>query len=195
MLSKGKILKPSFILDKPLIIGVTGHRELCITELPYYREQIRNFLIALLQINRNIVIYSSLTDGADRLIVQEGIQLNISFIAVLPLNISLYSNDFNVASMIEFETLLLKADRIKIMPVLNNSNNGKISVYGPARDKQYERAGRYVVNKSKVILAVWDGEHTGLTGGTSETIKYCMKKKVLDLYCLPVKRNITIRNK
>jgi hypothetical protein len=40
------------------------------------------------------------------------------------------------------------------------------------RDASYESAGKYVVNSSDVLIAVWNGEAAAGQGGTAEIVKY-----------------------
>ncbi len=48
--------------------------------------------------------------------------------------------------------------------------------YGPARDEMYAAVGRYVVDRSDVLIALWDGEVNGKPGGTADTLRYALQQ-------------------
>ncbi len=118
-----------------------------------------------------------MADGADRLMVHEAMKLNIEFIAVLPMALSVYEKDFTCKSKDEFYHLLSKA---KETINLENKNKNK--------DTLYEKAGHFISDNCDILFALWDGEHTGLKGGTSDIVKYHLKNKK-ELWHLKVDRN------
>lgn len=68
-----------------LKIGITGHRDLQKDNIVKYKIEVLQHLRTLKQQYSEIIIYSSLADGADRLVVHEAIKENIDFIAILPM--------------------------------------------------------------------------------------------------------------
>src|SRR5574344_1277893 len=96
-------------------IGITGHRVLDKRFLKKYKKQVFKKLDELKQKYHEIILFSALADGADRLIVHEAINLNIKFIAVLPMQKELYQEDFDSTSKLEFDTLLKNAENILII--------------------------------------------------------------------------------
>ena len=142
-----------------------------------YREAVFKQLTTLKQKHSNIILYSALADGADRLVVYEAMKLNIEFIVVLPMALSVYEKDFTCKSKDEFYHLLSKA---KETINLENKNKNK--------DTLYEKAGHFISDNCDILFALWDGEHTGLKGGTSDIVKYHLKNKK-ELWHLKVDRN------
>lgn len=142
-----------------------------------YREAVFKQLTTLKQNHSNIILYSALADGADRLMVHEAMKLNIEFIAVLPMALSVYEKDFTCKSKGEFYHLLSKA---KETINLGNKNKNK--------DTFYEKAGHFISDNCDILFALWDGEHIGLKGGTSDIVKYHLKNKK-ELWHLKVDRN------
>ena len=67
-----------------LKIGITGHRDLQKEKITQYKLEVLKQLKILKQQYSKVIIYSSLADGADRLVVHEAIKENIDFIAILP---------------------------------------------------------------------------------------------------------------
>ena len=149
-----------------LNIGITGHRNLNVKFIQEYKKKIFDKLLELKQKDSKIILYSSLANGADRLVVNEALNLGIDFIAVLPISKKIYKQDFNTNSKIAFDSLVSKAKEVITMPNRYTFN----------RDSQYELAGHYISNNSDMLFALWDGEYNNLKGGTSEMVKYHLEK-------------------
>jgi hypothetical protein len=147
-------------------IGVTGHRNLDKRFIKQYSKMVFSELSNLKQIHSKIMLYSAIADGADRLVVNEAIKLNIDFIAILPMKKEMYKDDFNTSSKIDFEALLEQSHEIAYIPHDNLF----------IRDLQYELAGHYISDKCDILFALWDGRDTHLQGGTSEIVKYHQSK-------------------
>ena len=175
-------------------IGVVGHRDLKIESISNYRKQVSSFLQYLLRKHDDVTIYSALADGADRLVVEEGIKLGIEYISILPMHTELYEIDFNNISIINFYALLNKSKSVLTLPLVNTNTIECIRIYGEKRDLQYEAAGHYISNNCDIMIALWDGKDTGLKGGTSETIKYFCSKPHLSLCHLFVSRENNLKN-
>jgi len=171
-----------------IIIGVTGHRDLKEECLEDYLQQISKLLFDLKQQYTDMMLYSPLSDGADRLVVQEGIKLNIPFVAILPMQKEKYIMDFDEISLKEFNQLLYEAYKITTIPLHKGSTNDSISLYSLQRDYQYEDCGRYVADKCDSLIALWDGKYIELRGGTSEVVKYYLRTKVAKLFHILVSR-------
>jgi len=107
-------------------------------------------------------VVSALAEGADRIVTHEVLALEGAWLdAVLPLAPDDYERDFETPeSRAEFRTLLARA--------------AQVSVVGDerSRDDAYEAAGREVVDRSDVLLALWDGEPARGKGGTADVVEY-----------------------
>lgn len=162
-------------------IGITGHRS-------YYDEQgVADRVAQRLREVRAIfpatdvtpVVYTVLTalaEGADRLVARvaphalDGSQVEIE--AVLPLTVEDYLEDFETeASRQEFMEMLDAAAAHKVL-----TRSSRLS--GDARDAAYERVGRHIVDRSDVVLAIWDGRDPRGRGGTAEIIEYARAQEV-----------------
>jgi hypothetical protein len=113
-------------------------------------------------------VISPLAEGADRLVVeivlrQPGAHLE----AILPLPIDDYRVDFTTpASRREFDGLLALARRTTILPPM------------ASRDAAYAQAGRQVVARCDVLIALWDGLPARGLGGTAETVAWARAQGV-----------------
>jgi len=143
-------------------IGITGHRNLDKRFIKEYKEKVSKKLNELKQKYNEVILLSPLADGADRLVVNEAIKLNIKYMAIFPMNKDLYIEDFDTTSKLEFEKLLDKADNIETSPHIQPFN----------RDIQYELVGRFISDNCDILFALWDGKYNNLQGGTSEIVKY-----------------------
>ena len=163
-----------------LKIGITGHRDLKKEKTSQYIHEVSQQLKRLKFLYNKIIIYSALSDGADRLVVNEAIKRNIDFIAVLPMPKDLYLEDFDDDSKNEFEKLIKKSKQvIEIDSLANQIFNKNI---------QYELAGHYISDQCNVLFALWDGKYNGIQGGTSEIVKYHLNQNK-PLWHLKVLRN------
>jgi len=167
-------------------IGITGHINLKEECIQYYRDELLRMLRELKNKYINVVLYSTLSDGADRLIVEVAMKLDIEYIAVLSMPKANYRTDFSEASCMQFEYLLEHALSVIEIPLL--------FVNGKDRDLQYEASGLFVSDKCDILIALWDGKYTYLRGGTGEIVKYHLSKKSYSLYHLLVSRESDLTN-
>ena len=174
-------------------IGVTGHINLKKSCIQYYKNQLFKKLKYLKKKNTDIVVYSALANGSDRLVVEIAKQLSISYIAVLPMEKEIYKSDFDEVSTIEFENLLQLSVDVIVMPEYSNY----LKLLKPTNEQkelQYEAAGRYISDISDTVIALWDGKYNNFKGGTSETVKYYISKKNYTLHHLLVSRSDDLTN-
>jgi hypothetical protein len=105
---------------------------------------------------------SSLAEGADRIVAHAVLaEAGAALIVPLPMPADDYATDFAApASKAEFEELLGRAARVEVMPA------------AATREEAYGRAGRWVVEHSDVLLALWDGEPSHGRGGTADIVAH-----------------------
>ena len=109
---------------------------------------------------------SPLAEGADRIVAREVLaEAGAALTVPLPFPAEDYSADFTApASKAEFDELLGRAARVEVMPP------------AASRDDGYERVGRWVVEHSDVLLALWDGAASRGRGGTAEIVAYARER-------------------
>jgi hypothetical protein len=80
----------------PLVVAVTGHRDLVPDEIPQIRERVRDCLAGLRNDypGRIISVMSALAEGADRLVAEEAIALGMPLTVLLPMPREMYEQDF-----------------------------------------------------------------------------------------------------
>ena len=104
----------------PLIVAVTGHRNLVPAEIPEIRRHVREFLEELCEKypERGVSVMSSLAEGADQIVAEEAITLGIPLIAALPMPHDSYITDFQTTRAQEtFERLLAQSAEIFELPI------------------------------------------------------------------------------
>ncbi len=175
-------------------IGIVGHLNLKETCIHYYENRVQDILKSLKKTDKDILIYSALADGADSLVVEAGIELNINYVAVLPMEKSLYMMDFDQESKTKFNDLLDNAISVVEMPLVKNNTPSSISINPDKRSLQYEAAGMYISDTCDILMTLWDGKYTKLKGGTSEIVKYHRAKPIFKLYHLLVSRSNDLTN-
>ncbi|MGW8369569.1 MAG: hypothetical protein ACWGPN_12940, partial [Gammaproteobacteria bacterium] len=159
----------------PLLIGVTGHRDLVEAEVPRIRARVREFLESLARQfpDRPLRILSPLAEGADQLVAQVALDLGISLAVPLPMPKEVYMEDFaDEKSKCEFETLLSQADAVYELPVAPGSIRQRWHEYDEDRNRQYAQLGVFLCAHSHMLLALWDGKHSGELGGTAQVIRF-----------------------
>jgi hypothetical protein len=156
-----------------LRIGVTGHRTLDRLEIlaPLVENAIRQLKELVTdspEADIGLVTVSSLAEGADRLVAELVLKIPGSRLEVaLPFPVDDYCQDFSdPASRKQFDELFAGASERWTAPVKAN------------RDEAYEMAGHYVVDRSDVLIALWDGEPARGQGGTGAIVGYARERRV-----------------
>ena len=153
-------------------IGVIGHRRLA--DEAAVRREVRALLRVVADAFAStettevrFTLLSSLAEGADRLVVSEATATLaprvVELTAVLPLAADDYAADFTSdASRAEFRAYLDSATTVVATP----------AVPGGGREAAYLRAGRDVVDRSDLLIALWDGRPAHGVGGTADIVAY-----------------------
>ena len=157
----------------PLLIGVTGHRDLRTADRPVLEQTIRRAIEELRDQcpHTPLIVLSALAEGADRLVARAALDLGLSLIVALPMPQAEYEKDFDKpGSLDEFQALLGQA---KWRFVVAEAENIELTgLGGNARSQRYALAGAFIAQTSQVVLALWDGVDTNKVGGTSQVVRY-----------------------
>jgi hypothetical protein len=157
-----------------LRIAVTGHRDLCADDAAL-ADAVAEALATIDSRRRagtsatpvGLAVVSALAEGADRIVAWLAMERGASLEVVLPMPPDDYLTDFKSASsQDEFGVLLAQATTVTELD------------WTGARDRAYERAGRAIVDRSDVVLALWDGQAARGRGGTAEIVSYAQQQGV-----------------
>src|SRR6185312_1348133 len=143
----------------PLVIGVTGHRDLDRADYPIYRARVAELLTSLRRQYpaTPLRILSSLAEGADRLAAEVALEHQCELLVPLPLEPAEYERDFPDSTE-EFRSLLgrVPAEHVFVLEHTAGHAPPHWSAAGH-RDLSYREAGAYMAAHSHVLLALWDG--------------------------------------
>ena len=159
----------------PLVVAVTGHRDLVPAEVPRIRERVREFLRELQHryADRAVGVMSALAEGADQLVAEEALAIGIALTVTLPMPKGLYLEDFATEeARARFERLCAAAVDVFELPITPGNTVESIASPGPNRSRQYAQVGVFMCAHCHVLLALWDGKESDQLGGTSQVIRF-----------------------
>src|SRR5262245_61798120 len=192
----------------PLMFGVSGHLDLRESDYPQLESKL-NEIFNDFQVrypSTPLMLLSPLAEGADRLVARVALQHHARLVVALPRRKSLYEKDFESdTSCQEFNDFLQLAEKVIEIPLVGNNTEASIQEYGEPRNMQYAAVGAFIARYSQVLIAMWDGVDTKLTGGTSQIVEfnlsgvpepYVPARNLLDpVECGPVFQIVTPRKK
>jgi len=159
----------------PLVVAVTGHRDLLPAEVPSIRARVREFLASLRDASpgRIVAVMSALAEGADRIVAEEAIALGLPLHVPLPMPRELYVADFATPeSRAEFDAMCAAAAEVYELPLLPGHTPASIAEQGIERARQYAQAGVFLCAHCHVLLALWDGKPSEQLGGTAQVVRF-----------------------
>jgi hypothetical protein len=149
----------------PLLIGVTGHRDLRPDGIDRTLQRVDAFFETLQREYRNtqLVLYSGLAAGADQLVTEIALTRKVALRAVLPMPRALYERDFTETELPRFRELLARAESVVELPLLGSPDG--------AASEQYASLGDFLTLRTHLLLALWNGVESEEVGGTAWTIR------------------------
>jgi hypothetical protein len=181
----------------PLLVAVTGHREIRPEQREQLEKQVRSVFTQLVgsihattRDKENpvpILLLTGLAEGADQLVSRVALEapFNAQLVSVLPMPLEIYEKDFrNPEALKEFRELWKLSAYHGEVPASSDDLN-ELSVSGSeSRGKQYEALGAYLAQHSYVLIALWDGIYRDKPGGTSQVVSLklrgCMEQSPAD---------------
>ncbi len=156
----------------PLVVGVTGHRDLVPEEIPVLRQRVLEFFDELKSLfpTLRIMVMTPLAEGADRLVADVAKELGLPIVVLLPMEKRLYQADFHGDSLTEFHEMMELGETVEL-PLVGQNTEDDIRG-GVARDLQYAQLGAYLAAHSHILLALWDGKLSTSRGGTGHVVQF-----------------------
>jgi hypothetical protein len=162
----------------PLLIGVSGHRDLGSGEnVAEVRSRVQRFFEMLQRQYpyTELVLYSGLAEGADQLAAEVAIARGISLVAILPMPRPLYEEEFPGPALARFREIIGHAERVVELPLLFGTKEEDIRSdpgrTGIQAQEQYAALGDFLAVRTQLLLAVWNGVDSPALGGTAWTIR------------------------
>ena len=156
----------------PIVVGVTGHRDIRTEDRERLGRAVEKQLLALREKcpHSRIVMLNSLAAGADQLCAEAARKLSIPLIAVLPMAREEYEKVFSGEQLLHFRTLCSAAEECFTAPETEEAPPS------PDRDFAYRQAGIYIASHAHVLLALWDGKESAPSHcGTAETVRFALE--------------------
>ena len=174
----------------PLVIGVTGHRDLRDEDVPRLEQEVAAIIATLRRDyldgdqDTPILVLSALAEGADRLVARVALKAGARLIAPLPMPLEEYRRDFDPGlksgNMAEFDALFAQAVAAPVMPLRGTSLEAVRDDHSK-RAEQYRAVGIFITQHCHVLLALWDGDaHNAAAGGSAEVVGF--KRDGIPLY-------------
>ena len=195
-------------MKKTIYICITGNRDISNEQSIFIKKNIEDFLKKSLE-NKNleeITILTPLADGVDRIIADVVLDsfFDMKILVPLPFGEEIYKNTFgkglkinNISqeeSIKEYENLLEKikkhnkCDDIYINLKFDKENylNQNMDEQRKIRNEQYTLLGEYLIEKSDILIAVYDKNREIKKGGTIEIVnkfnlKTYINKKLFEI--------------
>ncbi len=157
-----------------LVVGVTGHRDLIVGDVPTIQLEIDSKLANIKKLSGNAtpILLSGLAEGSDQLVAEAALKLQWTVIAVLPMLCQDYLEDFDSAEKRgAFLNLKNRCTRVIEIPRANVCDHDILDL----RNQQYRNQGIFVVRQAQLIIALWDGRPAPELGacGTAYAVKLC----------------------
>jgi hypothetical protein len=152
----------------PFLIGVVGHRDLLVDELPQIRETLVKLLRNLKDSFPDVqpTLLTSMAEGADLLAAEAAADLGLPIVAALALPAELSRAELpDDESREVFDRVFALAERLEVPDTRPSDDSA-------SRDRQYQRAGVLVARYSTLLIAIWDGKATDHKAGTARVVEY-----------------------
>jgi hypothetical protein len=153
-------------------VGVTGHRQREGIEWSWVAQVLRAELAKLTGIRK---AFSSLAAGTDQVFADVALELGLPVTAVLPINA--YERFFDAEGLAEYHRLLPLCKLIQLR------GSGYL-------EQGFFEAGKFIVDHSDLLIAVWDGAPARGQGGTADVVAYARKRSCPVAHIHPFNRTV-----
>ncbi len=176
----------------PLVIGVTGHRDLRDQDVQTLEREVAVIVERLRHdylhgdVETPIIVLSSLAEGADRLVARVALAHGARLVAPMPMPIDEYRRDFEpglkVGNAAEFDALLAQAIAAPVVPFTPGNSLAAVRADASKREEQYRAAGLFIAQHANVLITLWDGDGRAMRpGGTAEVVAFKRRGIPLDI--------------
>jgi hypothetical protein len=150
-------------------IGIGGHQDL---GGPETLEFLQSSFRQLLQENKPTCVYSALAKGADQLLMQVALELDVPVEAVIPCK--------------DYENNYLGDERKEYWRLYHAARAHHLLAFPECRGRAYEAAGHWIVEQSDLTVLAWNGKPPAGRGGTADMAHYArfLGKSCLHLHTL-----------
>jgi hypothetical protein len=158
--------------DVGISIGVSGHQNRPGIDWDWVAGALRS---EIAKVGRIAKAFSSLAVGSDQVFADVAVGLNIPVVAVLPL--VGYERYFEGKELTNYRRLLSRCQRVQLK-------------WSGDPQRAFFEAGKYVVEKSDILFAIWDGEPAEGFGGTADIVEFAERSARRIIQINPLKDQI-----
>jgi len=157
-------------------VGVTGHQRL---EEPVRWSWVKRELDRLLSsLSPPLIGITSLAVGADQLFANAVLQQGGSLEVVVPFT------GYEFAFPEETE-------RQEYTRLLRCASKAEVLEKQSSDEESYFVSGKRMVNRSELIVAVWDGKPAAGLGGTGDIVKYALQQRKRTVQINPITKEVS----
>ncbi len=169
----------------PVVVGVTGHRNIVVEDKPAIRAQVEECLKEILSLCKGtdtpVIMLNAFAQGADMLCAEVAFGLGIDVYAVLPYALERYIKSFDdLQAKGRLRGCLDKCKRVFLSPDTEKCRE-KYKAEADMDDDSYDyrQLGIYTAVNSHILLALWDGKPPKVRYGcgTVEVIDFALESK------------------
>ncbi|MGA9117438.1 MAG: hypothetical protein WB626_11730 [Bacteroidota bacterium] len=161
----------------PIVVGVTGHRDLREEDLPHLRDSVSAIFRDLRgRYPRSpLILLSPLAEGADQLVAEVALAGGAGLVVPIPMPLEAYLRGFDApAARNRFRELFAKAaGSIQTTPGEAAAATGAAS----EANGRYAAMGAFLARTSPILIALWDGDPHDPEGGTSHVVQFKLGEK------------------
>lgn len=162
----------------PIVVGVTGHRDIGFEQIAAVEASVTAELKKLKNryAGSPFVLLSGLAEGGDRIAARCALALGIPVVGVLALPQAEFEQDFPQQDLIsEFRGLLGRCAFVR-----------EAAPSGTPRPDCYVAAGEWIVQQCHLLIAIWDGIDSDKAGGTCMVKNVCLKGETREYLRSPI---------
>ena len=180
----------------PVVVGVTGHRNIVEEDKPALKEQVIAALKEIQALCKSkvkggedtpVVMLNAFAEGADILCAEAAFELGIDVYAVFPCEVQRYRKSFeNPEELKKFDGYCKKVKNSGDFIIAPDIEKDK--AWMQKEDKisdssyEYRQLGIYMAEHSHILIALWDGKETKTKYGCGavEVVKFALEHSFLD---------------
>lgn len=160
-------------LPATFTVGITGHRP---NRLAIGEARARRRLLQVLKAigsgtrrrRMQRTALSALAEGADRIFADVALELGMRLDVLLPFASADYEATFaDAATTPVYRALLARAANVQELPGTRSDSKAA-----------YEAVGRVTVERSDILVTVWDGKPAAGRGGTPDIIERALERRI-----------------
>lgn len=173
----------------PIVIGVTGHRNICEQDVPVLRQRVEQAIAEVKALcngsDTPIIMMCGMAQGADMLCAEAAFAMNVPVYAVLPFDKERFYSTFDdCPDRDRLYEYLDKCERVIYVPDIERNKDWLQSKADYLDDDSYmyRQVGVYMAERAHLMIALWDGKAPACSYGcgTVEVIDFALEHNYLN---------------